>query len=61
MMKYMAIPIDDRILSKIKLPKEDEKYKYIPDKKNIVKIEIDLFPIAQHEGIGHVTEAIRFK
>ena len=36
-----GIPIDDRILSKIKLPREDQKYKYIPDDKNIVKIEID--------------------
>ncbi len=53
-----GIPIDDRILSKIKLPKEDEKYKYIPDKKNIVKIEIDLFPIGQQEGIGHVIKQL---
>ncbi len=53
-----GIPIDDRILSKIKLPKEDEKYKYIPDDKNIVKIEIDLFPIGQQEGIGHVIKQL---
>ena len=31
-----AIPIDDRILSKIKLPKENEKYTFNPDNKNIV-------------------------
>ena len=53
-----GIPIDDRILSKIKLPKEDEKYIYIPEKKNIVKIEIDLFPIGQHEGVGHVIKQL---
>ena len=53
-----AIPIDDRILSKIKLPKEDEIYEYILEKKNIVKVKIDLFPIAQYEGIGHVTEEL---
>ena len=53
-----GIPIDDRILSKIKLPKEDEKYKYIPDNKNIVKIEIDLFPIGQQEGVGHVIKQL---
>ena len=53
-----AIPIDDRILSKIKLPKEDERYEYILEKKNIVKVKIDLFPIAQYEGIGHVTEEL---
>ena len=54
-----GIPIDDRILSKIKLPKKDEKYKYIPDNKNIVKIEIDRFPIGQYEGIGHVIKELK--
>ncbi len=54
-----GIPIDDRILSKIKLPKKDEKYKYIIDNKNIVKIEIDLFPIGQQEGIGHVIKELK--
>ena len=53
-----GIPIDDRILSKIKLPKGDEKFKYIPENKNIVKIEIDLFPIGQQEGIGHVIKQL---
>ena len=33
-----GIPIDDRILAKIKLPKKDEKYKYNSINKNIVKI-----------------------
>ncbi len=54
-----GIPIDDRILAKIKLPKKDEKYKYVSDNKNIVKIEIDLFPIAQQEGIGHVIKELK--
>ena len=54
-----GIPIDDRILAKIKLPKKDEKYKYDSDNKNIVKIEIDLFPIAQKEGIGHVIKELK--
>ncbi len=53
-----GIPIDDRILSKIKLPKKDEKYKYVPDDKNIVKIQIDLFPIGQQEGNGHVIKQL---
>ena len=53
-----GIPIDDRILYKIKLPKEDERYRYIADKKNIVKIEIDLFPIGQQEGFGHVIKEL---
>ena len=54
-----GIPIDDRILSKIKLPKKDEKYKYNSDEKNIVKIEIDLFPICQQEGAGHVIKELK--
>ena len=39
---------------KIKLPKKDEKYTYNQENKNIVKVEIDRFPIAQDEGLGHV-------
>ena len=31
-----AIPIDDRILSKIKLPKENKKFTFKPENKNIV-------------------------
>jgi len=54
-----AIPIDDRILSKIKLPKEDEKYSYNPDNKNIVKVEIDRFPIGQEGGLGHVIQELK--
>ena len=53
-----GIPIDDRILSKIKLPTSDKKYLYLQERKNIVKIEIDLFPIAQIEGCGHVIEEL---
>ena len=54
-----GIPIDDRILSKIKLPKEDEKYIYKQDYKNIVKVQIDIFPIGQKEGTGHVIEELK--
>ncbi|KGF89526.1 MULTISPECIES: S1 RNA-binding domain-containing protein [Prochlorococcus] len=53
-----AIPIDDRILSKIKLPKEDKKYTFKQENKNIVKVEIDRFPIGQEEGIGHVIKEL---
>ena len=54
-----AIPIDDRILSKIKLPKEDKKYIYNSEHKNIVKVEIDRFPIGQDEGLGHVIQELK--
>ena len=57
--KVYAIPIDDRILAKIKLPKEDQKYIYDLVKKNIVKVEIDLFPIGQQEGFGHVINELK--
>ena len=53
-----AIPIDDRILSKIKLPKDNKKYIFNPDNKNIVKVEIDRFPIGQEEGLGHVIQEL---
>ena len=54
-----AVPIDDRILSKIKLPNEDKKYIYNPENKNIVKVEIDRFPIGQDEGLGHVIQELQ--
>ena len=54
-----AIPIDDRILSKIKLPKEDKKYSYNHEEKNIVKVKIDRFPIGQYEGSGHVIQELQ--
>ena len=54
-----AIAIDDRILSKIKLPKKDKKYTYKSENKNIVKVEIDRFPIGQEEGFGHVIEELQ--
>lgn len=54
-----GIPIDDRILSKIKLPNKDGKYKYNSENKNIVKIEIDLFPIGQQAGVGHVINELK--
>ncbi len=53
-----GIPIDDRILAKIKLPSNDKKYIYDLKQKNIVKIEIDMFPIGQEEGKGHVIEEL---
>ena len=54
-----AIPIDDRVLSKIKLPIENKKYTFKPENKNIVKVEIDRFPIGQEEGLGHVIQELK--
>ena len=54
-----GIPIDDRILAKIKLPDNDKKYIYSLQQKNIVKIEIDMFPIGGEEGIGHVVKELK--
>jgi len=56
-----AIPIDDRILCKIKLPQGDKKYTYKQENKNIVKVEIDRFPIAQEEGLGHVIQELKLE
>ena len=57
--KVYAFPIDDRILAKIILPKKDKKYLYNHEIKNIVKVEIDIFPIAQEEGKGHVIKELK--
>ena len=56
-----GIPIDDRILAKVKLPANDKKYIFNSDKKNIVKIQIDMFPIAQEEGTGHVIKELKLQ
>tara|TARA_B100001989_G_scaffold240266_1_gene205177 strand:- start:1401 stop:3623 length:2223 start_codon:yes stop_codon:yes gene_type:complete len=53
-----AVPIDDRILAKVKLPDIDKKYIYNPELKNIVQVEIDSFPIGQFEGLGHVNKEL---
>ena len=57
--KVYAFPIDDRILAKIILPNKDKKYLYNPEIKNIVKVAIDIFPIAQEEGKGHVIKELK--
>ena len=57
--KVYASPIDDRILAKILLPNKDKKYLYKAEIKNIVKVEIDVFPIAQEEGKGHVLKELK--
>ncbi len=57
--KVYALPIDDRILAKIILPNKDKKYLYNPDVKNIVKVAIDIFPIGQEEGRGHVIKELK--
>ena len=54
-----GIPIDDRILSKIKLPRSNKKFIYDQKIKNIVKIEIDMFPIGHPDGIGHVVSELK--
>ena len=56
-----GIPIDDRILSRILLPKEDIKYIHKNSEKNIVRIEIDIFPIGQLEGKGHVINELKLE
>ncbi len=56
-----AIPIDDRILAKIKLPLSDKRYLYDPNVKNIVKICIDMFPIGQQEVFGHVINELNLE
>ena len=57
--KVYAFPIDDRILAKILLPNNDKKYLYNIDLNNIVKVKIDIFPIAQEEGKGHVIKELK--
>ncbi len=57
--KVYALPIDDRILAKIILPNKDKKYLYNSEIKNIVKVKIDIFPIAQEEGKGHVIKELK--
>jgi len=54
-----GVPIDDRILAKIKLPIKDKKYLYDLEQKNIVKVEIDRFPLGQEEGLGHVIKELK--
>tara|TARA_Y100001970_G_scaffold294269_1_gene449505 strand:+ start:720 stop:2972 length:2253 start_codon:yes stop_codon:yes gene_type:complete len=49
-----AIPVDDRILSKVKLSKKDSKFSFSEKKNNIVEVKIDKYSFAQYEAEGHV-------
>ena len=59
--KVYGIPIDDRILARIRLPEKDKKYIYDNNLKNIVRIEIDMFPIGDPDGLGHVINELNLQ
>ena len=50
----IGIPLEERILSTISLPKKDKKYLQTQLLDNVVEVKIDKYPIAQYPAEGHV-------
>ncbi len=54
----LAIPLDDRILTSIQLNESDKPYFSEERKQNLFEVEIDRFPIAQYDAIGHIVRPL---
>ncbi|WP_320667687.1 RNB domain-containing ribonuclease [Prochlorococcus sp. MIT 1307] len=54
----IATPLDDRILSTIQLKESDITFYEESNKENLVEVEIDKYPIAQYDPVGHVVRPL---
>ena len=54
----LGIPLDDRILTTIKLNDSDKIHLNSEAKENLVEVEIDKYPIGQYESQGHVVRPL---
>ncbi len=52
--EIIAKPLDDRVLTTIKLPTSDKEYLTNNDSRNLVEVQIDRYPLAQLHAEGHV-------
>ncbi|TGH27825.1 MAG: RNB domain-containing ribonuclease [Aphanocapsa feldmannii 277cI] len=51
-----AIPLDDRLLTPLRLPEADGKH--LGKEKEVVEIEVDRYPVAQRAAEGHVARCL---
>ena len=51
---FIAVPLDDRVLTSIQLDPTDSQYFDSDNKENLVEVKIDHYPIGQYEAKGHV-------
>ena len=55
--RLVATPLDDRLLTSIELPADDEAHLY-PEQNSVVEVAIDRYPVAQFAPLGHVARRL---
>jgi len=55
--RLVATPLDDRLLTSIELPAEDEAH-LDPEQNSVVEVAIDRYPVAQFAPLGHVARRL---
>ena len=56
--QLLAIPLDDRLLTTIQLPDQDEEHIQQDPPTSVVEIRIDRYPVAQCSAEGHVARPL---
>ncbi len=56
--QVIGLPLDERLLTPIKLPDDDKKYITTENDSNVVEIKIDRFPVGQFLSEGHVARLL---
>jgi ribonuclease R len=55
--RLVATPLDDRLLTSIELPAEDQVH-LDPEQNSVVEVAIDRYPVAQFAPLGHVARRL---
>jgi ribonuclease R len=55
--RFLAVPLDDRLLTTVELPPEDGAY-LDPARESVVEVRLDRYPVAQFPACGHVTRRL---
>ena len=56
--QLFAVPLDDRMLTTIRLPNEAEEHLSSEDPTAVVEVLVDRYPIAQHPALGQVVRPL---
>ncbi len=59
--QIIANPLDDRLLETVMLDEADKKYFINDHDENLVELNIDQYPVAQHPAKGHVIRSLSLK
>lgn len=56
--QLVAVPLDDRLLASIQLPKEAGEHLQEDKPTSVVEVQVDRYPVAQHAAVGHVARPL---